>query len=125
MHTWLHIGLGSFHRAHQAYYLNEYRAQVAQDWRLVGGNIRADAERTVEGINAQNGRYTLMTVAPNGTAQYHTITSIEHCIPFSADAAGLIAEGAKAETAIVSFTVTEADRDRFLYRNRGGLLLAP
>lgn len=108
MHTWLHIGLGSFHRAHQAFYLNQYRAKVAQDWRLVGGNIRPDAERTVQGINAQGGRYTLMTVAPNGTAQYHTITSIEHCIPFEADGKSLMEQGAAADTAIISFTVTEA-----------------
>lgn len=108
MHTWLHLGLGSFHRAHQAYYLNEYRKQVAQDWRLVGGNIRSDAESTVAGINAQHGTYTLKTVTPEGKAEYHTISSIEKCIPFTQDLSALIAAGADAKTAIISFTVTEA-----------------
>ena len=29
---WLHLGLGSFHRAHQAYAFNQLLEQGLQDW---------------------------------------------------------------------------------------------
>lgn len=42
--TWLHIGLGSFHRAHQAWYLHRLMASGDKRWRIAAGNIR-DAVR--------------------------------------------------------------------------------
>ena len=41
--TWLHIGLGSFHRAHQAWYLHRLIASGDNRWRIAAGNIRNDA----------------------------------------------------------------------------------
>ena len=40
--TILHIGLGSFHRAHQAVYLHHLREAGERSWSIVAGNIRAD-----------------------------------------------------------------------------------
>ncbi len=37
--TWLHIGLGSFHRAHQAWYLHRLIASGDNRWRIAAGNI--------------------------------------------------------------------------------------
>ncbi len=45
--TWLHIGLGSFHRAHQAWYLHRLIASGDNRWRIAAGNIRNDAEQVV------------------------------------------------------------------------------
>ena len=36
----LHLGLGSFHRAHQAVYLNRLHALGDTRWQLAGGNLR-------------------------------------------------------------------------------------
>ncbi len=47
--TWLHIGLGSFHRAHQAWYLHRLIASGDNRWRIAAGNIRNDAEQVVRG----------------------------------------------------------------------------
>ena len=41
-HVILHIGLGSFHRAHQAVYLNQLHLLGDDAWVLVGGNTRPD-----------------------------------------------------------------------------------
>lgn len=41
--TWLHIGLGSFHRAHQAWYLHRLRVSGDSRWHIAAGNIRNDA----------------------------------------------------------------------------------
>ena len=38
--TILHIGLGSFHRAHQAVYLHHLREAGDASWSIVGGAIR-------------------------------------------------------------------------------------
>ena len=40
----LHLGLGAFHRAHQAVYLHELIASGDARWCLAGGNILTTAE---------------------------------------------------------------------------------
>jgi D-arabinitol 4-dehydrogenase len=108
MNIMLHIGLGSFHRAHQAVYLHHLRESGDRSWAIVGGNIRPDMAETLAALVAQDGRYTLETVTPGGVRAYQTITSIERVIPYAPDLAELIDVGADADTHIVSFTVTEA-----------------
>lgn len=107
-YTWLHIGLGSFHRAHQAWYLNELLKSGDESWGIAAGNIRNDAEHTVEALLAQNGEYVLETVSPKGERAYETIRAIRQPIRWAADLAPLIAAGAAQNTRVISFTVTEA-----------------
>jgi D-arabinitol 4-dehydrogenase len=104
----LHLGLGSFHRAHQAVYLHRLNESGDTDWSLAGGNIRADMADTVAALAAQNGEYTLETVSPQGERKYERIQSIKKIIPYEPGLAGLIDVGAHAGTKIISFTVTEA-----------------
>jgi D-arabinitol 4-dehydrogenase len=108
MNTILHIGLGSFHRAHQAVYLHHLREAGDRSWAIVGGNIRNDMAETMAALVAQRGEYTLETVSPAGERHYERITSIREVIPFDASLARLIEVGADAQTKIISFTVTEA-----------------
>jgi D-arabinitol 4-dehydrogenase len=115
MQTILHLGLGSFHRAHQAVYLQALHDLQAQerppsepDWVLAGGNIRPDMAETIDALMAQSGAYTLETIAPDGRHRYQRITAIRRVVPYTADLAGLIALGAEPSTKIISFTVTEA-----------------
>jgi D-arabinitol 4-dehydrogenase len=108
MNTILHIGLGSFHRAHQAVYLHHLREGGDRSWSIAGGNIRNDMAETMAALSAQNGAYTLETITPAGERRYERITSIERVIARTPDLAGLIAVGADASTRIISFTVTEA-----------------
>ena len=104
----LHLGLGSFHRAHQAVYLNQLIEQGETGWVLAGGNLRADMADTIAALQAQGGAYTLETVSPAGERHYERIRSIRHIIPYEPSLAGLIEVGADAATRIISFTVTEA-----------------
>ncbi|MDE1947970.1 MAG: mannitol dehydrogenase family protein, partial [Burkholderiales bacterium] len=108
MNQILHLGLGSFHRAHQAVYLQRLIERGETDWTLVGGNIRADMAETLAALAAQNGEYTLETVAPDGQSRFERIRSISRVVPYDDQLAGLIALGAAPETKIISFTVTEA-----------------
>ncbi len=107
-HTLLHIGLGSFHRAHQAVYLHQLRELGDRSWSIVGGNIRNDMAETVAALIAQRGEYTLETVSPAGERHHERIRSIREVIPFEPGLARLIEVGASPSTRIISFTVTEA-----------------
>ncbi len=104
----LHLGLGSFHRAHQAVYIHQLRQQGDLRWAIAGGNLRPDMAETIQALQAQGGRYTLETVTPQGERSYTRIESIQRVIPYQDDLAPLIATGADPATRIISFTVTEA-----------------
>jgi D-arabinitol 4-dehydrogenase len=104
----LHLGLGSFHRAHQAVYLHRLIEGGDTTWSIVGANIRNDMAETMAALVRQHGQYTLETVSPAGERSYERIASIKQVIPFEASLAGLIDVGAQPSTRIISFTVTEA-----------------
>ena len=106
--VWLHVGLGSFHRAHQALYLHMLRETGDTQWSLAGGNVRPDMAETINALVAQNGEYTLETITPNNEHAYTRITSIKEVIPFVPGIKPLIAKAADPKTRIISFTVTEA-----------------
>eukprot|EP00297_Palpitomonas_bilix_P008142 CAMPEP_0113872454 /NCGR_PEP_ID=MMETSP0780_2-20120614/3219_1 /TAXON_ID=652834 /ORGANISM="Palpitomonas bilix" /LENGTH=458 /DNA_ID=CAMNT_0000857981 /DNA_START=71 /DNA_END=1444 /DNA_ORIENTATION=- /assembly_acc=CAM_ASM_000599 len=106
--TQLHLGLGSFHRAHQALYLQLLHDQGDRSWELAGGNLRPDMVQVVEALQAQEGRYTLETVTPQGQRTYKDISSITKVISWDTQLSGLKEVAADPNTRIISFTVTEA-----------------
>ncbi len=106
--TILHLGLGSFHRAHQAVYLNQLHQLGDTRWVLAGGNLRPDMQETIDALVAQGGAYTLETVTAQGERSYTWIDAIRTVVPWTADLAGLVALACQPSTRILSFTVTEA-----------------
>ncbi len=104
----LHLGLGSFHRAHQAVYLQKLHDLGDTRWTLAGGNLRPDMPETMAALAHHGGAYTLETITPGGTHHYQRITSIRQVVLYTPDLAVLLALGASPDTRIVSFTVTEA-----------------
>lgn len=105
---WMHLGAGSFHRAHQAWYLHRLREFHQCPWSIALGNIRDDAGPLLAGLSAQQGRYTLETVTPDGERSYETITSIQRVLPWDPQLQSLCDQGSAVETGVISFTVTEA-----------------
>lgn len=106
--VWMHIGAGSFHRAHQAWYLHKLRQQGDDSWHIALGNIRQDAATLLSQLEAQQGEYVLETVTPAGERHYEAITSLRHILPWDSELSALVAQGAQAHTRVISFTVTEA-----------------
>ncbi|PJI97028.1 D-arabinitol 4-dehydrogenase [Acidovorax sp. 69] len=106
--TILHLGLGSFHRAHQALYLHQLHQLGDTRWVLAGGNLRPDMQDTIAALQAQGGAYTLETVTAQGERSYTWVESIRTVVPYTPDLAGLIAIAVQPSTRIISFTVTEA-----------------
>ncbi len=106
--TILHIGLGSFHRAHQAVYLQALHDAGDPGWSIVAGNLRDDMAATMAALLSQQGQYTVETVSSAGDRQYQRIGVIREVIAFEPSLSRLVAVGAEASTRIISFTVTEA-----------------
>jgi D-arabinitol 4-dehydrogenase len=104
----LHLGLGSFHRAHQAVYLHRLMQSGDTRWQVAGANLRPDMADTLAALQRQGGAYTLETVSPQGARRLEKITSITEVLPFEPTLARVMALGADPATRIVSFTVTEA-----------------
>ncbi|VTU25035.1 D-arabinitol 4-dehydrogenase [Variovorax sp. PBL-E5] len=104
----LHLGLGSFHRAHQAVYLQQLIDAGDTRWSLVGANLRPDMSEVESALRAQGGRYTLETVSPAGEYRYQRIDAIREVLPFDPALAAVIAHGADPRTRVISFTATEA-----------------
>lgn len=105
--VWMHIGAGSFHRAHQAWYLHRLLQQGDDSWHIALGNIRQDASELLNQLAAQNGEYTLETVTPEGQRRYETITSVKKILPWDAELNALISQGSNTATKVIAFTVTE------------------
>lgn len=104
----LHLGLGSFHRAHQAVYVHRLMQLGDTRWQCAGANLRPDMADTLAALQRQGGAYTLETVSPQGEHVLEKITSITEVVAFDPALARVLALGADPATRIVSFTVTEA-----------------
>lgn len=104
---WMHLGAGSFHRAHQAWYLHRLLEQGDDSWYIALGNIRNDAQPLLDALAQQQGRYTLETVTPEGERAYETITSVKKVLPWDEALSAVVAQGADENTKVIAFTVTE------------------
>ncbi|WP_254448926.1 mannitol dehydrogenase family protein [Thalassococcus sp. S3] len=103
----VHIGLGNFHRAHQAWYIHRLMQQgLAQDWAILGAGIRAgDADQRTR-LLQQDCLTTLIELAPTGrTAEI--CGSMIGFLPVESGNQALIAQMADPGTRIVSLTITE------------------
>ena len=100
----VHLGPGAFHRAHQAVYTQDAMAAKGGDWRIQGVSLRSTG--VVDALNAQNGRYTLVTKGAEG-AVYRVIEAHAGALA-AANGLGPVRQAlARPETRIVSLTVTE------------------
>lgn len=113
----VHIGAGSFHRAHQAWYLNRLIEAGESHWSLTVGNIRQDMSPVLDALAAQQGVYTLETVTPQGERRYEKIRAIRRTVPWSPGLDALVEAGADPACKLITFTVTEGgyyldDHDR-------------
>ncbi|GAA4421701.1 mannitol dehydrogenase family protein [Georgenia halophila] len=104
----VHLGVGGFHRAHQAMYLDRLMNEgAALDWAICGvGILPADA-RMRDALHAQDGLYTLVLKHPDGTLEPRVIGSIAEYLLAPDEPEAVIEKMASPEVRIVSLTVTE------------------
>ncbi|MEF8733941.1 MAG: mannitol dehydrogenase family protein [Candidatus Accumulibacter meliphilus] len=104
----VHIGVGGFHRSHQAYYTDALLSDSdASDWGICGVGLR-DADRKIGDIlKAQDYLYTLIVKHPQGTIETCVIGSLIDFMLACDDPGAVIDRMASADTKIVSLTITE------------------
>ncbi len=103
----VHIGLGNFHRAHQAWYLHRLMdAGLGLDWAIVGAGVREPDSAQRDRLMAQDFLNTLIELDPAGTSAEITGAMIDF-VPVQPDNAPLIAQMADPAIRIVALTVTE------------------
>lgn len=100
----VHLGIGAFHRAHQAVVIDDLLAQGASDWGIVGASMRSPDTR--DALVPQDCLYTLAVRSGAGT-EHRIIGSVLETLVAPANPAVLIARMADPATRIVSLTVTE------------------
>ena len=103
----VHIGLGNFHRAHQAWYTHRLmQAGAAQDWAIIGAGVRSGDGVMRAKLLAQDCLTTLIALDPAGRSAEVTGAMLDF-VPVQGDNAALITRMAARDIRIVSLTVTE------------------
>lgn len=103
----VHIGVGNFHRAHQAWYLHRLMQNgLAQDWAILGAGVRPYDAAMREKLLAQDCLTTLIKLDPSGTSA-EVIGPMVDYLPIEEGNGALIRAMARPEIRIVSLTVTE------------------
>ena len=102
----VHIGVGNFHRAHQAVYLDDlFLAGRDRDWAIVGAGVRAADEAMRDMLRRQDWLTTVVEQEA-GSTSVRVIGSMTDFIG-PGDSAALLAALDRPEIRIVSLTITE------------------
>lgn len=104
----VHFGVGGFHRAHQAMYLDALMNDgKALDWGICGVGVMASDRRMADVMSAQDGLYTLVLKHADGNYEPRIIGSLIDYKFAPDDPEDVIETMAAASIRIVSLTITE------------------
>jgi mannitol 2-dehydrogenase len=104
----VHIGVGGFHRAHQAMYVDALMNQgQALDWGITGIGLLPGDQRMHDVLHAQDCLYTLVVKDADGTMHPRVIGSIVDYLFAPSDPEAVLALMSDPATRIVSLTITE------------------
>ena len=112
----VHIGVGGFHRAHQAAYLDRLirersRSGAAEDdcldWGICGVGLLPGDARMRDALAGQDYLYTLVLKHPDGRHEPTIIGSIHDYLFAPDDPEAVLSLMSEPTTRIVSLTVTE------------------
>ena len=104
----VHFGVGGFHRAHQAMYVDSLMNQgTALDWGIIGVGTMPQDFRMRDALVPQDGLYTLVLKHPDGTLEPRVIGSVVGYHLASDDPEKVLGALTAPSTRIVSLTITE------------------
>jgi fructuronate reductase len=99
----VHLGLGAFHRAHQAVYTDAAIAAAGGDWGIVGVSMRKPD--VAAALTPQDGLYTVELL--DAQPQYRMIGAVRQALTLPLEPERVLAALAAPSTRIVTLTVTE------------------
>ncbi len=104
----VHFGVGGFHRAHQAMYIDRLLNEgAATEWGICGVGVMPGDKRMRDALVGQDGLYTLIVENADGTREPRVIGSIIDFRYAPDDPDAVIELLADPGTRVVSLTVTE------------------
>ncbi len=104
----VHFGVGGFHRAHQAMYIDRLLERgEGKEWGICGVGVMPSDRKMADVLDAQDGLYTLVLEKPDGTRDARVIGSIVDYRYAPDDPESVIELLAAPTTRIVSLTITE------------------
>lgn len=110
----VHLGLGAFHRAHQAVYFDDLLAAVGGDWRVLGVSLRSSA--LSDTLTRQDTLFTVLTVDEE-CSELRVIGALAGAISAPAHPAKVLAAIAASSTHLVTLTISEKG---YCHRGPGG-----
>jgi fructuronate reductase len=100
----VHLGVGAFHRAHQAVVFDDALASGDLRWGVLGASLRSPGVR--DQLNPQDGLYSVV-VRDGDQRDVRIIGAIRSVLVAPEDPAALVAAMAQPDVHIVTLTVTE------------------
>ncbi len=100
----VHLGLGAFHRAHQAVYTDDAITANGGEWGISAVSLKT--RTACDQLAPQDGLYSVRTVSRAGDA-WRVVGSVREALFAPEQMAEVIARIARAETKIITLTVTE------------------
>jgi fructuronate reductase len=101
----VHLGIGNFHRAHQALYTEEAMLAAGGDWGICGVTLQGDVSKR-DALMAQQGLYAAVERGPEGE-KVTVARALLEVLAMPHDHEALFARLADPLVRIVSLTVTE------------------
>ena len=104
----VHFGVGHFHRAHLAMYLDKLLSQDPEcNWGIRGVEVASLSDATINALESQDWLYTLTQKFPDGSAKSSVIGSIIGIEHAKSGEETVISRLADSNTKIISLTITE------------------
>ncbi|GAA3620586.1 mannitol dehydrogenase family protein [Flavivirga jejuensis] len=103
----VHVGVGGFHRAHQAFYTDQLLNESVTDWGICGVALLDFDTKIYNTLKDQNGLYTLVVKELDGSLTKRVIGSIVEYLFAPEDPLLVIEKMASPEVKIITLTITE------------------
>jgi mannitol 2-dehydrogenase len=104
----VHIGVGAFHRAHQAFYTDMLLQNPEnKGWGICGIGLLESDRKIIDWLLQQDGLYTMMITEPDEILTARVIGSIVECLYAPDDPQAVIEKMADPDTKIITLTITE------------------
>lgn len=104
----VHVGIGGFHRAHQAYYMDQLLEHHGlTNWGICGVALLPFDDKIYQTLKTQDGLYTLTIKELDGSVSTRVIGSIIEYLFAPENPAAVIEKMAHPDTKIITLTITE------------------
>jgi len=103
----VHIGVGNFHRSHQAFFTDHLLGKGRKEWGICGISLLESDRRIYNTLVEQDGLYTLLTANFDGSFSAHVIGSIVEYIFAPENPSAVLQKMSDPDVKIITMTITE------------------